>query len=298
MRERMKNTTTRRSRTLFRMFAMLLAFSATASAQPAPAASADQKDSKSAEPAKKSPWTPEDVVYQEDASQFEISPGGKSAVWVKATADKDKDERVSNLYISNLSDGKQIQLTRGAYEVSQPRWSPSGETIAFLSSQPLPKPKPDSAHMQLWLMNAAGGAPWSVTEFERGIEQIEWLDNDTILFSAEEDPSLYERQTKERKDDSNVVDDTPHTAPIRLFRFSIKDQKVTRLTDNADWIINFELSRDKKQLVAEARRELSYAWDQKIPPVTYLVNIATGERTEIFAGERISPDDFQWARDN
>jgi len=294
----MKNTATHRSRTHFRMCVMLLAFFATAGTQPAPAASADQKDSKSAEPAKKSPWTPEDVVYQEDASQFEISPGGKSAVWVKATADKDKDERVSNLYISNLSDGKQIQLTRGAYEVSQPRWSPSGETIAFLSSQPLPKPKPDSAHMQLWLMNAAGGAPWSVTEFERGIEQIEWLDNDTILFSAEEDPSLYERQTKERKDDSNVVDDTPHTAPIRIFKFSIKDQKVTRLTDNADWIINFELSRDKKQLVAEARRELSYAWDQKIPPVTYLVNINTGDRAEIFSGQRIFPNDIQWARDN
>ena len=47
-----------------------------------------------------------------------------------------------------------------------------------------------------------------MTDFERGIQQFEWLDDDTILFSAEEDPTLYERQTKERKDDSNVVDDT------------------------------------------------------------------------------------------
>jgi dipeptidyl aminopeptidase/acylaminoacyl peptidase len=258
----------------------------------------DKKDAATPNTAKKSPWTPEDIVYQEDASQFEISPEGRAALWVKSTADKDKDERVSNLYISNLSDGKQVQLTRGAYNVSQPRWSPSGEMIAFLSNQPLPKPKPDAAPMQLWLMNAAGGAPWSVTEFERGIEQIEWLDNDTILFSAEEDPSLYERQTKEHKDDSNVVDDTAHTAPVRLFRFSVKDQKVTRLTDNTDWITQFALSHDKRQLVAEARRELSYAWDQKIPPVTYLVNINTGERKEIFTNQRILPNDFQWARDN
>jgi dipeptidyl aminopeptidase/acylaminoacyl peptidase len=170
--------------------------------------------------------------------------------------------------------------------------------VAFLSSQPLPKPKPDDAHVQLWLINSAGGAPWSLTQFERGIEQIAWLDDDTILFSAAEDASLYERETKEHKDDSDVVDDTSHTAPVRIFKFSIKDQKVTRLTDNADWILNFEISHDKKQLVAVARRELSYAWDQKIPPVTYLVNIATGERTEIFTGERISPDDFEWARDS
>ncbi len=247
---------------------------------------------------KKTPWTPEDVVNQEGASQFEISPDAKLAVWVKSGADKDKDERVSNLFVSNLSDGKEVQLTRGSFQVSQPKWSPSGETIAFLSSQPLLKPKPDLAPLQLWLINPAGGAPWAVTEFERGIEQIQWLDNDTILFSAEEDASLYERQTKENKDDSNVVDDTPHTAPIRLFKLSIKDQKVTRLTDNADRIANFELSHDKKQLVAVASRELSFAWDQKIPPVTYLVNVNSGERTEIFAGERIQPNDIEWTRDN
>jgi dipeptidyl aminopeptidase/acylaminoacyl peptidase len=292
------NSTPRRSCSNRIRLLIILSMLATATAAPPRTAAAGQDADKKPTTAKKSPWTPEDVVYQEDANQFEISPDGKAAVWVKSTADQEKDERVSNLYVSNLSDGKQVQLTRGTFEVSQPRWSPSGEMIAFLSSQPLPKPKPEDAHMQLWLINSAGGAPWSVTQFERGIEQIEWLDNDTILFSAEEDASLYERQTKEHKDDSNVVDDTPHTAPIRLFKFSIKDQKVTRLTDNADWIIRFELSHDKKQLVAEARRELSYAWDQKIPPVTYLVNINTGERTEVFTGQRILPNDIQWARDN
>ena len=122
---------------------------------------------------KKTPWTPEDVVNQEDASQFEISPDAKFAVWVKGGADKEKDERVSNLFISNLSDGKEIQLTRGPFQVSQPQWSPSGETIAFLSGQPLLKPKPDLAPLQLWLISPSGGAPWSVTEFERGIEQIQ-----------------------------------------------------------------------------------------------------------------------------
>jgi dipeptidyl aminopeptidase/acylaminoacyl peptidase len=290
----MKNTARYASNIIFCLFLAVTALFAPAFSQPLHAATDDKKPAA----APQSPWTPEDIVYQEDASQFEISPDGRSAVWVKGTADKEKDERVSSLYLSSLSDGKPIQLTRGSFEVSQPRWSPSGEVIAFLSSQPLPKPKPGDAHMQLWLLNSSGGAPWSVTQFERGIEQIEWLDNDNILFSAEEDPSLYERDTKEHKDDSNVVDDTAHTAPIRLFKFSIKDQKVTRLTDNSDWIIQFELSHDKKQLVAEARRELSYAWDQKIPPVTYLVNINTGERTEIFTGQRIFPNDIQWARDN
>jgi dipeptidyl aminopeptidase/acylaminoacyl peptidase len=247
---------------------------------------------------KKNRWTADDVVYQEDGGQFRISPDGRFALWVKGTADKEKDLRVSNLYLSNLNDGKEVQLTRGTDEVSQPRWSPSGETIAYLSTHALPKPKPDLAPTQLWLLNAAGGEPWAVTELERGVQQFEWLDNDTVIFSAEEDPTFYERQTKERKDDSNVVDDTAHSAPVRLYKFSVKDKKVTRLTDNDDWIERFEVSRDKKNAVAVARRELSFAWDQKIPPVTYVVNLATGERTQVFANERIQPVDIAWARDN
>ena len=259
-------------------------------------AAADEE--KKAEATNKNQWTPEDIVYQEDAGQFRISPDGKFALWVKGTADKDKDLRVGNLYLSNLGDGKAVQLTRGADEISNPRWSPSGEMIAYLSSHALPKPKPDTGSTQIWLLNSAGGEPWPVTESERGIRQFEWLNDDTILFSAEEDPTLYERQTKERKDDSNVVDDTAHAAPVRLFKLSVKEKKITRLTDNEDWIESFAVSRDKSKAVAVASRELSFAWDQKIPPATYLVNLATGDRTEIFTNERIYPDAIEWARDN
>jgi dipeptidyl aminopeptidase/acylaminoacyl peptidase len=255
----------------------------------------EQKPSSSA---KKSPWKPEDFVYTESAGQFRISPDGKWAVWVKSTPDKEKDARISNLYLSSLTDKKEIQLTRGTDNVSHPRWSPSGECIAFLSSRALPKSKPDTASMQLWLLNTAGGEPWPVTEFERPIQSFEWLDNDTILFSAEEDPTLYERETKERKDDSDVVDDAAHTPPVRLFKFSIKDKKVTRVTDNTDWIRIFAVSHDGKHAVVVAERELSYAWDQKVAPAVYLVDLATNQRTQIFTDGKIRPYLLEWARDN
>jgi dipeptidyl aminopeptidase/acylaminoacyl peptidase/formylglycine-generating enzyme required for sulfatase activity len=248
--------------------------------------------------AKKTPWKPEDMVFTESANEFRISPDSKWAVWVKGTADKEKDARVSNLYLSSLTEKKEVQLTRGTDNVGHPRWSPNGETIAFMSSHPLPKPKPDLAPMQLWLLNTAGGEPWPVTEFERGINQFEWADNDTIIFSAEEDASLYERQTKERKDDSDIVDDEAHTPPVRLFKFAIKEKKVTRITDNNDWIRSFDVSRDGKRAIATAARELSYAWDQKTQPVSFLVDLATGQRTEVFTGSRIRPFGMAWARDN
>ena len=263
---------------------------------------AENKDA--AAPGKKSPWKPEDFVFNESASQFRISPDCKWAVWVKSTADKDKDERVSNLYLSSLTEKKEIQLTRGTDTVAQPRWSPSGDTIAFVSTHALPKPnasaKPDAtvAPMQLWFISAAGGEAWPMTDFEKGVKLFEWMDNDTILFSAEEDASLYEHEAKERKDDTNVVDDSTHASSVRLYKFSVKDKRVMRVTDNDDWIQNFDVSRDGKWAVAVASRELSYAWDQKIAPATYLVDLASGRRSEIFTGGKIRPITLRWARDN
>jgi dipeptidyl aminopeptidase/acylaminoacyl peptidase len=246
----------------------------------------------------KGKWTPEDVVNQEDAGSFEISKDGRWAVWVKATSDKEKDGRVGNLYVSSLSEKKGVQLTRGTDQVSQPHWSPSGNSIGFLSTRALPKANPKADSTQLWLIDASGGEAWPVTESERGIQQFEWINDDTILFSTEENPSLYDSKIKDAKDDSNVVDDTAHAAPVRLFELSIKDKKVRRITDNDDWIQSFAVSRDKTKVAMSASRELSYEWDQKTPPVSYEVDLQTGERTQIFGNERIVPDAFVWARDN
>ena len=47
--------------------------------------------------AKTEPWKAEDEIFQEYAGQLRISPDAKWLVWVKSTADKEKDARVSNL---------------------------------------------------------------------------------------------------------------------------------------------------------------------------------------------------------
>src|SRR5271163_51689 len=55
--------------------------------------------------AKTEPWKPEDEIFQEYARQLRISPDAKWLVWVKSTADKEKDARVSNLFLSSLTGG-------------------------------------------------------------------------------------------------------------------------------------------------------------------------------------------------
>src|SRR5690348_3602180 len=155
----------------------------------APKAFACADDAKSTE--KTEPWKSDDEISQELIRQIRISPDAKWVVWVKSTADKEKDARVSNLFLSSLTENKEIQLTRGSDNNFQPRWSPDSERIAFVSSRVRRGAKPDSSPVQIWLIDPHGGEPWVLTELARGPRQIDWLDKDTIVFSAQEDPALY-----------------------------------------------------------------------------------------------------------
>src|SRR6185437_9761110 len=113
-----------------------------------PSAVAVADDAKPA--AKKEPWKSEDFIYSEAVGQYKASPDGKWLAWTKSAGDKDKDGRISNLYLSSLTgDAHEIALTRGNDNNLQPKWSPDGEKIAFFSSRARPKAKPDTAGMQL-----------------------------------------------------------------------------------------------------------------------------------------------------
>src|SRR3989440_2278858 len=244
---------------------------------------------------KKESWKPEDFIYSETAGQFRISPDAKWVAWVKSAGDKEKDARVSNLVLSSLIETREIPLTRGTDTVSQPRWSPDGEWIAFLSTRARPKPKPDTAPMQIWLINAHGGEPWALTDLAHAPRRIEWLDKDTLIYSAEEDPALYEQELKKKKDDSEVVDDADHQPPVRLYKMHVKDKKVTRLTTNTDWIEDFGVSPAAKYVWAAHAKSLPYTFDQKVRPVVILHDLSSASEKQLFTEVRVRPEGFEWA---
>jgi dipeptidyl aminopeptidase/acylaminoacyl peptidase len=247
---------------------------------------------------KKEPWKAEDFVYSEMAGQYRISPDAKWLVWVRSVGDKDKDARVSNLFLSSLTENREIQLTRGSDTNMQPCWSPDSEKIAFVSNRARPKAKPDTAPAQIWVMDAHGGEPWPVTELAHSPEGLDWLDKDTIIYSAEEDPALYEQELKKKKDDSEVVDDAEHKPPVRLYKISVKDNKITRLTTNTDWIERWQVSKDGKYVAAIHAKSLHYVFDQRVPPVSILHNLSDGTEKQIFTEGRIRPYGFEWGTDN
>ncbi len=278
-----------------RLAALLLALSLAAS--PLPAAP------NAAAPAA---WTVDDLLLAERVEAMLLCPDGKLAVWVKSAMDAENGKRASNLFLSRLDGGtgagpNEIQLTRGRDRNQDPRFSPDGQRIAFLSDRPRTEAKKGDgdnlARTQLWLLSLAGGEPWCATRLERDVVDYAWQDAGNLIFAAEEDPAFLERDRKEKKDTSQVVEDREHQPPVRLFRLDVESGKVRRLTENRDWIDLLEVSPDGRWAVTRNQQSLSFEYDNAVVPQTFLHDLSTGKATRILDG-RLFPGSVAWQPDS
>jgi dipeptidyl aminopeptidase/acylaminoacyl peptidase len=256
-------------------------------------------------------WSIDDVILSETASDFQIAPDCRHVVWVKSAQDKDKGSSISNLMRSSLKDKDEIELTRGTESCFDPTWSPDGKLVAFLTARRDPKAKPsddDDKRLaagkekeptaQIWLINPFGGEPWPLTDGRRAVVSHAWADADTIIFAAQEDPTRLETRLKDdSKDDAQVVDDEANEPPVRLFKVTVKEKTVTRLTDNRDRIQSFRLSPDGRRAVAIHDRSLRYEFDHGIKPAVFLHDLANGERKRVFADRKFNISSIRWTRD-
>jgi dipeptidyl aminopeptidase/acylaminoacyl peptidase len=245
-------------------------------------------------------WMVDDLVMMESASNFQISPDCLWAVWMKNSPDQEKDEEVSQLMLSSIAEKKTIELTRGRESCTSPKWSSDGQLIAFLSARtdPVGNDPKEGQKPQIWLINPFGGEPWGLTSLPRGVINFEWVDVNTIVFTSQEEKSLYEITLEKNKDTTQVVEDEAHVPPIRLFKVDIQSKKISRLTDNTDRIQSLTVSPDGLYAVTIHDRDLRFVYDQRVKPIVFLYNLKTGERKQIFKDPKFNLVDVKWRRDN
>lgn len=241
-------------------------------------------------------WSEEDIVTQERASEPAFGPQGQ-VVWVHTTVDLKENREQDHLWLTDeLAPGR--QLTRGAVSDRQPQVSPDGRLVVFLSDRSLPKGDKEAKGKQLWALPLTGGEPYPLTQQPKGVEAFAFADAHTVLFLAEDAADALERQEKEAKDESQVVEDAERQKRVRLFRLDLASGKVRRLTTNRTPIIQFAVSPDGRWALLQVSVSPSYEADARSKPEHYLLELATGKLTRILAGRPATPTAFRFSQDS
>lgn len=249
--------------------------------------------------AAKPKWTIDDVILGESLRDIQVSPDGRWAVWIHVVPNDERGEEVGNLVRLELSTGRETILTRGTENCLNPRWSPDGKRLAFLRPRAASREHApdDDAKNQIWLLDPSGGEAWPLTEWPSGIRHFDWADPESLVFIAQETPTLRANTLKEEKDDSIVVEDERHEPPVRLFRVEVSSKNVTRLTDNRDRIEKLAVSPDGRYAVAIHQRSLRYNFDNKLKPVVLLHDLHCGQTRRLFGEPHWNIQHLRWSPD-
>ena len=92
-------------------------------------------------------------------------------------------------------------MTADHQSSSQPRWSPDGKYLAFLSAR-------DEGKTQLWLLNRFGGEAQRLTDTAQDVDDVAWSPDGRRLVVVLRDPSPEELdeardRAKDQKDDQD-----------------------------------------------------------------------------------------------
>lgn len=116
----------------------------------------------------------------------QLDPTGKWVAYTVRSVDAAEDKSRSHIWMAAYDGSREVQLTSRAKESeSNPRWSPDGTRLAFLSAR-----DDDHDRSRLWLLDRAGGEARQVGDVTGSIVDLAWApDAKTIaLIVADPDP--------------------------------------------------------------------------------------------------------------
>jgi dipeptidyl aminopeptidase/acylaminoacyl peptidase len=136
----------------------------------------------------------DDLAKFVTVSDPQISPDGKSIVFVVSRPNFEEDRSDNELVLVEVATAVQRVLTFDRKDVGSPRWSPSGDRLAFLATVPYTKDNKDDTGKregspQAFVMPMSGGDAKKVTNAPNGVEQFAWRPNGRdIAYVTSDDP--------------------------------------------------------------------------------------------------------------
>jgi dipeptidyl aminopeptidase/acylaminoacyl peptidase len=174
---------------------------------------------------------PADVYRLQTLGDPQVSPEGNWVAYTLSSVDSVQNKRNTDIWMVSW-DGKQnIQLTNSPDAESQPRWSPDGKYLSFVSA------RNGATNSQIWLLNRLGGEGLQLTNLKTSLMDYSWSpDGKKILMTIKTQADTSKPKTPKPividryKFKQDVVGYITQRDPIHLYLFDIATKKTDTLT--------------------------------------------------------------------
>ncbi|HEY0727589.1 MAG TPA: S9 family peptidase [Pyrinomonadaceae bacterium] len=132
-----------------------------------------------------------------------VSPDGTHVVYIvnEAVTGPDKSEFVNQIWMANIATKQSIQLTFGDKSSTNPKWSPDGKWIAFLSN------RKDNRN-NLYRLSLAGGEAEPLTDLKSSVNNFNWSpDGRHIAYTTSDTKTEEEEKNDRGRNDFRWVDE-------------------------------------------------------------------------------------------
>ncbi len=143
----------------------------------------------------------EELAKLDRLGSFSVSPDGRQVAFAVATPDVEANTSHGAIWIMPSAGGEARRLTRSERHDGDPKFSPDGRRLAFLSDR--------DGGQQIWVLDLSGGDPVRATSFPTEISDYTWSpDGRWFLASSDVFPECADtaclERTRQRRADAKV----------------------------------------------------------------------------------------------
>ncbi|MEI7771622.1 MAG: S9 family peptidase [Chloroflexales bacterium] len=217
----------------------------------------------------RTPFTVEDLYDLAWLEDVQISPDGARVAFVQVTVDRAANGYRWAIYLAATGGGPARRFTAG-HKDYQPRWSPDGSRLAFVSAR-------DDEGGQIYVISGGGGEAQQLTSLPNGASDPAWSPDGRTIACL----SLANEEERRREDS-----DEAHPAPADAW--SARKAREQRAHDE-------EIRHDPRVVTKLPYRSGTSFFDDRRRHL-YLVDVPEGDIDQPAAARRITHGDLHHAQ--